>query len=499
MSTGKTKATANGSHTAPKVVALPHTAVIERLLGSNSFADAMWRCIDSDPLTAVHIANEHGLILYANDQAARAFLGKGVKGRDAMGLFWHELFPAELVRERINVLRAVQHDGEPRYVRSIYFGLQLISRYDAVGPVPGVADGGQVFLSVTRHEPRALEVDGIPGVKVITPTTNHLGRLAVLTPREIELMALIAEGLSISEIAEHLGKSEHTVNEQRRSVGKKLGVSGRVQLAEIAREAGLKRGDILSSIEHLAKPKSKAAGPDDALFDPRVQGLACPGFVRGLWRALNDDPFTGLQIATPESRLVHINQQAVDMFVPELRSPANLIGKTYLDVAPRDLAEDRIRIMASVAQLRRARTQRSIYQGYQIVTRIEYAGKVPGVGDGQPLVMLAARRTPAEALERIPARARKLLVRPRVQRLGPLAQLSPREREVLALIGEGLSNRQIAFRLHRTEDTVEDHRRAIGRKLHIDDRVKLAEVARQAGLALEDADTPSADITLMDN
>ncbi len=70
---------------------------------------------------------------------------------------------------------------------------------------------------------------------------------------------------------------------------------------------------------------------------------------------------------------------------------------------------------------------------------------------------------------------------------------------MLALIGEGLSNRQIAFRLHRTEDTVEDHRRAIGRKLHIDDRVKLAEVARQAGLALEDADTPSADITLMDN
>jgi len=75
--------------------------------------------------------------------------------------------------------------------------------------------------------------------------------------------------------------------------------------------------------------------------------------------------------------------------------------------------------------------------------------------------------------------------------MGVIAALSPREREVLALIGEGLSNKQIALRLHRTEDTVEDHRRKIGIKLKIGDRVKLADVARQAGLSVEDADRPS--------
>jgi DNA-binding NarL/FixJ family response regulator len=49
----------------------------------------------------------------------------------------------------------------------------------------------------------------------------------------------------------------------------------------------------------------------------------------------------------------------------------------------------------------------------------------------------------------------------------PIDDLSEREREVLALMAEGRSNRAIAERLVITERTVEKHVRSILMKLHI--------------------------------
>lgn len=55
----------------------------------------------------------------------------------------------------------------------------------------------------------------------------------------------------------------------------------------------------------------------------------------------------------------------------------------------------------------------------------------------------------------------------RRRRVDPLAALSPREREVLALVAEGLSNKAIAARLVVTERTVEAHVTQIFAKLHL--------------------------------
>ncbi|QIB42674.1 response regulator [Streptomyces aureoverticillatus] len=66
---------------------------------------------------------------------------------------------------------------------------------------------------------------------------------------------------------------------------------------------------------------------------------------------------------------------------------------------------------------------------------------------------------------------------------GPrLATLSPREREVLALLADGLSNADIGLRLHVSIATVKDHVSALLAKLHVDNRVQAAVLATRAGL-----------------
>lgn len=63
-----------------------------------------------------------------------------------------------------------------------------------------------------------------------------------------------------------------------------------------------------------------------------------------------------------------------------------------------------------------------------------------------------------------------------------LEQLTPREREVLALLGEGLSNRDLAARLFVAEKTVKSHVSSILAKLHLADRTQAALFAVHHGL-----------------
>jgi NarL family two-component system response regulator LiaR len=62
------------------------------------------------------------------------------------------------------------------------------------------------------------------------------------------------------------------------------------------------------------------------------------------------------------------------------------------------------------------------------------------------------------------------------------ASLSEREREVLQLIAEGLSNAQIAGRLVISERTVKSHVNSILGKLHVADRTQAAIFAWREGV-----------------
>ena len=65
---------------------------------------------------------------------------------------------------------------------------------------------------------------------------------------------------------------------------------------------------------------------------------------------------------------------------------------------------------------------------------------------------------------------------------GPAEPLTPREQEVLKLIAEAHTNREIGEILHLAEKTVESHRANILRKLGMRDRVELVRYAIRRGL-----------------
>jgi len=82
----------------------------------------------------------------------------------------------------------------------------------------------------------------------------------------------------------------------------------------------------------------------------------------------------------------------------------------------------------------------------------------------------------------------------RLAREGPAKEpedaLTPRERDVLQLVAEGATNREIAAALFVSENTVNFHMKNILRKLHVKNRTQAAAYAGRRGVAEPPADLP---------
>ena len=61
----------------------------------------------------------------------------------------------------------------------------------------------------------------------------------MLTPREIEIVKMIASGLRNKAVADRLSISEGTVKIHLHNIYEKLGVDGRLELVLFAQEKGL--------------------------------------------------------------------------------------------------------------------------------------------------------------------------------------------------------------------------------------------------------------------
>jgi len=201
----------------------------------------------TEPTTAVAICRLTGDVLYANNLAARIYLGDDAAADDFAGHSLWELFPDEWVRERLMIgLRAVRN-GRPILVRTIWHGHQMFSWLYPLDTAsePGSDDPNARVMIVSRRVAAGQDVNEFldDGTEMIESEVMRLGKIDVLSPREMEVLAMVGQGMSIREIAQVLCRSEKTIQNHRDSIGSKLGLGNRVKVAEVAKQAALTTRD----------------------------------------------------------------------------------------------------------------------------------------------------------------------------------------------------------------------------------------------------------------
>jgi DNA-binding NarL/FixJ family response regulator len=92
---------------------------------------------------------------------------------------------------------------------------------------------GQVWANAEQLRYLLESVSQVPSLRMV----NASG-IKLLTPREEQVVALIADGLSNREIARELNLSEHTVKKYLFRIFDKLGISSRVELVLYAMSHG---------------------------------------------------------------------------------------------------------------------------------------------------------------------------------------------------------------------------------------------------------------------
>jgi DNA-binding NarL/FixJ family response regulator len=85
--------------------------------------------------------------------------------------------------------------------------------------------GGQIWANTEQLNYLMDLISEVPSLRVLNASGNDL-----LTPREEQVVALVAEGLSNRGVARELSLSEHTVKKYLFRIFEKLGVSTRVEL-----------------------------------------------------------------------------------------------------------------------------------------------------------------------------------------------------------------------------------------------------------------------------
>lgn len=191
-----------------------------------------------DPTVAVSLMRDDGKILWGNVQAARLWVNETATVDQYIGRNIHDLQPKEWDPVREKMFAAVRTSGKPVVLRLMWKGKQYYSLFRLL---KGSMLERDRFLILTRHvpssDPAHSPIDS--GYEVIEADAVGLGHLEVLTPRELEVLALVGQGLSTREIAQTLSRSEKTVENHRYAMSRKLESSSPVRLADIARQAGL--------------------------------------------------------------------------------------------------------------------------------------------------------------------------------------------------------------------------------------------------------------------
>jgi len=192
-----------------------------------------WHALVSDTNNPVVVVTDDGIIEFINPAGARV-IGKAPD--DIVGHSYSAFFDADYAKERLGFMKDVLTSNECICVDGMVRGKFFRSTYRPIGAVAG---GRPRVLVVSRASTGPNDKDEVPAGRTVKAKVSDAGALSVLTTRELEIMRLIGLGLSTADIAKKLHRSVKTIEWHRVSLGTKLGVKNRVELARLAIAAGM--------------------------------------------------------------------------------------------------------------------------------------------------------------------------------------------------------------------------------------------------------------------
>jgi PAS domain S-box-containing protein len=210
----------------------------------------------ADAGCAVVICDAAGGIHYANKTALTLV---GYTGNDsAIGKTLHEIIPEQSADSRLALIhRALNcEDGQPQLGLGATDGVWRRIVVRALDRTPKA----ERALIVCAPLAESVTMADLVGPKqAFCETGVDLGPLAKLTDREMQVLRLIGLGLSTQEIADRLHRSKKTIEWHRVSLGAKMQVTNRVELARMALHAGLTWFDE-DAITHIWRHADRKGG-----------------------------------------------------------------------------------------------------------------------------------------------------------------------------------------------------------------------------------------------
>jgi two-component system nitrate/nitrite response regulator NarL len=197
-----------------------------------------------------------------------------------------------------------------------------------------------------------------------------------------------------------------------------------------------------------------------------------PLFREGVIRSLNECP--GLDIiaegGSKQDAITIVERDKPDLLLLDISMPGNGL-EAVGEVLERQPDTKIIILTVSETNEDLARAIRLGAKGYILkgVGAQELADVVKTVAEGQTYIAPSLSLRLVESLSRT-----------KVKSVDPLAELTPREADVLSLVASGLSNKRIAIALDLHEKTIKHHMTRIFAKLNVSNRT-------EAALALRDA------------
>lgn len=199
----------------------------------------LWSMVDALSATAVWVFDRGCRVAWCSRECSKIFGYDDPNG--LVGQRPGEFLPASWAREREALITRCLEEGRPFTLLSIISGERRAIRFIPVSLTPGEESPTHV-LSVVEM----IDADRVDRLlrsdhkgSVIRSRVHDLGILNVLSPRELEVLALMGRGLRSKEIAASLNRSVSTIEGHRERIGAKLGVSDRAELLAIARRAAL--------------------------------------------------------------------------------------------------------------------------------------------------------------------------------------------------------------------------------------------------------------------